>query len=629
MTSTPIRVLLVDDDEDDYIIVRDLFREIGTHRYILDWCDHFDDAIDIIFKGEHDVYLLDYRLGAQNGIDLLKQAQTEGCNAPIILLTGENANEVDLLAMRAGAEDFLSKGELNARQLERSIRYAIERKRAELEIQKLAAFPRCSPNPVLEFSDNGVMTYCNESAMELARSFGHPGLAPILPKNIESIVHECLVRDEGRTLQTTVEKRTFSWRLVPIAASRVVHCYVTELTERLNLEAQLRHSVKMDAVGQLAAGVAHDFNNILTIIQGHANLLMMTQKLEPELERPLKQICAASDRASNLIRQLLMFSSKQVIQPRPLNLNDNISNITRMLQRLLGEHISLKTVPATDLPLVHADPGMIEQALLNLAINARDAMPRGGTLTISTEAVELDARQVIRNPKARPGHFVCVVVSDTGQGIDPKIINRIFEPFFTTKEIGKGTGLGLATVYGIIKQHEGWINVESQLDQGTTFRIYLPTSDRKEGQSPVTEKVVNELPLGLGHKTILVVEDEPALRDLVADILNSYGYRVLKAKNGPEAICVWDQHDGEIDLLLTDMVMPEGLSGRELAQKLQSKKPDLKVVYTSGYSPGMAGQDLALLEGFNFLPKPYPPLRLAQLIREILNRDETVINKVR
>ncbi|MBA4150534.1 MAG: response regulator [Verrucomicrobia bacterium] len=622
MPAAPIKVLLVDDDEDDFIIARELFREIGGSRYKLNWCDRFEDALEIISKGEHDVYLVDYRLGAQSGLDLLLQVQTDGCSAPIILLTGQDESDVDLLAMRAGAEDFLVKGQITAKQLERSIRYAIERKRADLEIQKLAAFPKCNPNPVLEFSADGKMTYCNESALDLARTFGRATLESILPANIKAVVHDCLTRNENRTLQTTFEQRTFSWRLVPIPASRMIHCYATELTERLNLEAQLRHSVKMDAVGQLAAGVAHDFNNILTIIQGHANLLMMNQRLDPELERPLQQICAASDRASNLIRQLLMFSSKQVMQPRSLNLNESISNISRMLHRLLGEHIILDSLTSENLPAVYADAGMMEQALLNLVINARDAMPRGGKLTISTSTALLDARLVMHNPKARPGTFVCVTVGDTGKGIDPKIINRIFEPFFTTKEVGKGTGLGLATVYGIVKQHEGWINVESQLGGGTTFKVYLPTADKKGLDPTSLEKSSVNVPLGIGSETILVVEDEPALRELVADILKSFGYQVFAASCGPEALCVWEQHKGEIDLLLTDMVMPEGVSGRELAEKLQFGNPQLKVIYTSGYSPGMAGQDIALLEGFNFLAKPYPPLKLAQLVREILDRKD-------
>jgi two-component system cell cycle sensor histidine kinase/response regulator CckA len=616
--SAVIKVLIIDDDEDDFIIARDLFNEISPTRYTVQWATSFHEGVAYLSRCDHDVYLIDYRLGAETGIDLIKEAQASGCSSPIILLTGQGESEIDLVAMRAGAEDFLVKGEITAKELERSVRYAIERKRAEMEIQKLAAFPRCNPNPVLEFSADGQLTYWNDAAQALARSLGRESLAPILPRDLSSVVSDCLSRNENKTLQTTLDKRTFSWRFVPIPATRLVHCYSTEITERLNLEAQLRHSVKMDAVGQLAAGVAHDFNNILTIIQGHANLLIHSAGLDAEYQKPLKQICSASERASNLIRQLLMFSSKQVMQPRHLDLNEIISNVARMLQRLLGEHINLECGVAQNLTSIYADPGMMEQALMNLAINARDAMPRGGMLRITTNMVHFDEGVVLGNPKARPGNFVCLSVSDNRSGIDPKIINRIFEPFFTTKEIGKGTGLGLATVYGIVKQHEGWIDVESQIGAGTAFRLYFP-STRKPANAVATEEKEPEMEVRPGSETILIVEDEPALRELVVDILKLYGYRVLEAACGPDALRVWEQHRGEIDLLLTDMVMPEGMSGRELADKLLYEKPMLRVIYTSGYSPGMAGQDIALLEGFNFLPKPYPPMRLAQLVRECLD----------
>ncbi len=613
----PIRVLIVDDDEDDYIIARDLFQEIGPLRYAVEWAETFEKGIELVARCEHDVYLIDYRLGAQSGLDLIRMAQTPGQSAPFIFLTGQGEPEIDTEVMRAGAEDFLVKGDITATQLERAVRYAIARKRAEQRIQKLAAFPRCNPSPVLEFSVEGKMTYCNDSALALAGSLGRNSLDCILPMNTAAVVADCLGRNENKTLQTAFEKRTFSWRFVPIPVSSVVHAYATEITERLNLEAQLRHSVKMDAVGQLAAGVAHDFNNILTIVQGHANLLLNSGRLDNECEKPIRQICVATERASNLIRQLLMFSSKQVMQPRYLDLNEIIGNINRMLQRLLGEHISLQCITAENLPAVYADAGMLEQAIINLAINSRDAMARGGQLTIKTEFIEFDDRSVLRNSKRRPGKFVALSVSDTGCGIEPENISRIFEPFFTTKEIGKGTGLGLATVYGIVKQHEGWIDVESQPGCGTTFRIYFPSTS-KRAENFVTEPL-SELPVQGGNETILIVEDEPALRELVSDILKLYGYKVYEAACGPEALKVWEQHKDEIDLLLTDMVMPEGLSGRELAEKLLRDNPRLKIIYTSGYSPGMAGRDVALLEGFNFLPKPYPPVKLAQLVRECLD----------
>ncbi len=617
MSDSRIKVLIVDDDEDDFIIARDLFFEIDRMRFIADWSSSYQDALDRMRERCHDVYLIDFRLGADSGLNLLKEAHDAGVNAPMILLTGLGDNNVDMEAMRAGAEDFLVKGKITAQQLERAVRYAIERKRAENEIQKLAAFPRFNPNPVLEFSAEGKMTYCNDAAQALARSLNKESLEPILPPNVRSIVSESLFSGENvANLQTTLNNRTFSWRFVPIQAGRVVHCYCIEITERLNLEAQLRQAVKMDAVGQLAAGIAHDFNNILTVIQGHASLLVDHPAVGTEVERPLKQISQAAERAANLIRQLLMFSRKQVMHPTYLNINDVISTLMQMLGRVLGEHVTINFHGAADLPTVYADASMLEQVLLNLAINARDAMPKGGQLTLSTQEKILHDTAFLRNTEARSGHFVCLSVTDTGSGIEPRILNRIFEPFFTTKEVGKGTGLGLATVYGIVKQHEGWIEVQSEINKGTCFELYLPVTIASH--APLPSEIINATTSG-GKETILVVEDEPALRELVVDILQLYGYFVYQAESGPAALNLWAQHKREIDLLLTDLVMPEGISGRDLAERLQTESPKLKVIYTSGYSPGMAGKDIALLEGFNFLPKPYPPSRLAQMVRECLD----------
>ncbi len=616
MNKRPIRILLVDDDEDDFVLTRDLFSEIRGQKFHLDWASSYEKALEMISTRNHDVYLFDYRLGGHNGLDLLKQAQASGNSVPIILLTGQSEHEVDLEAMHAGAEDFLVKTELNSKSLERAVRYAIERTRAENEIQKLAAFPRWNPNPVLEFSIEGKLSYSNDAAQALANSL-HKSLEEILPPDVYQIVAKCLSpAGEKTNLQTSIHERTFAWLFIPIHASRVVHCYATEITERLNLEAQLRHSVKMEAVGQLAAGVAHDFNNILTIIQGHADLLLHRVNTDPLAANPLKQICLASERAGTLIRQLLMFSRKQVMQHRYLDLNEVIANLMQMLQRFLGEHISLEIHAGHDLPTIYGDTGMIEQVLMNLAVNARDAMPKSGRLIIRTSTVTFDEKLPMRNPEAREGNFVCLSVKDSGCGMDEKTLSRIFEPFFTTKEVGKGTGLGLATVYGIVKQHNGWVEVESDCGVGSTFTIYLPATKDKSNAKAAPSQLIAQG----GEETILVVEDEAALRLLVVEILQIYGYKVFQAASGFLALDVWKEHKEKIDLLLTDMVMPDGISGRELAERLQKEKPDLKVIYTSGYSPGMAGKDTTLLAGFNFLPKPYPPSRLAELVRICLNK---------
>ncbi len=608
----------MEDDEDDFILMRDLFVEIGSCSYAVQWASNPDQALALIAAREHDVYLIDYRLGDRNGLEVLQEAQKLGVAAPVIMLTGQGEPEIDLAAMHAGAADFLIKGEMTARSLERAVRYAIERKRAEQEIKKLAAFPRRNPNPVVEFTKGGVISYSNAAANNMARSLGQKSVVSMLPGDVAHAVRDCLRSGVARHMQATHGARSFAWTFVPVPESDLVHGYASEITERLNLEAQLRHSVKMEAVGQLAAGVAHDFNNILTIIQGHTNLILSTRQADTSLTNPLKQVCLAADRASSLIRQLLMFSRKQVMQPRHLDMAEIITGVTRMLQRVMGEDVAVEVLSAAALPRVYGDAGMIEQVLMNFAVNSRDAMPRGGKFILVTTAQSLDSASSLLNPEARAGDFLCLSVSDTGCGMDGGTLNRIFEPFFTTKEVGKGTGLGLATVYGIVKQHHGWIEVESEVGVGTTFRVFLPVVVKPAAVAHPFEMA----PVQGGCETILVVEDEHALRELVTEILMMFGYKVVSAETGVQALKVWEKHKADIDLLLTDMVMPEGVSGRELAERLLDEDPALKVIYTSGYSPGMAGKDLALLEGFNFLPKPYPPVRLAEMVRECLDGED-------
>ena len=388
----------------------------------------------------------------------------------------------------------------------------------------------------------------------------------------------------------------------------------SEMAERQRAEEVLRQAQKMEAVGQLAAGIAHDYNNILTVIQGHIELLLQTRGSDAELKESLTQVASAATRAANLTRQLLAFSRRQVMQPRSLDINEVVSNLIKMLSRILGEHIALELRLRPALPKIHADIGMIEQVLTNLAVNARDAMPNGGNLTIATEFVPLDETAAKKHhPQARAGNFICLRVADFGCGMDRATLTRIFEPFFTTKSVGKGTGLGLATVYGIVQQHKGWIEVKSELEKGSEFLVYLPESDEVAASSD-TELFFNG-PLRGGTETILVVEDEPSVRALVCSILSSNGYKILEAGDGPEALRIWEKQNGKIDLVLTDLVMPGGLTGRELAHRLKAIEPRVRIIYTSGYSLEVAGRDLALEPDFHFLPKPYHPPSLLRAIR--------------
>lgn len=388
-----------------------------------------------------------------------------------------------------------------------------------------------------------------------------------------------------------------------------------DVTGRRRLEEQYRQAQKMEAVGQLASGIAHDFNNLLTVINGYAELLLHSSPPDDAARAELAEIHRAGERAAGLTRQLLAFSRRQVLAPRVLDLNLVVADTEKMLRRLIGEDIRLATVPGSGLWRVSADPGQVEQVLMNLAVNARDAMPTGGSLTIETRNVELDDEHVRAHPGARPGPHVLLAMSDTGSGMTDEVKARIFEPFFTTKELGRGTGLGLATVYGIVAQSGGHIAVDSGHGVGTTFSLYLPRAESSES----VPKVVGALPARRGAETVLLVEDDPGVRALNRRILEKCGYTVLEASDGDEAARVSASHAGPIHLLMTDVVMP-GDGGRVVAERLVELRPELKVVYASGYTDDAVVRHGVLCETMNFLQKPFTPAALAHMVREVLDR---------
>lgn len=499
------------------------------------------------------------------------------------------------------------------------IAMAAERKRADAILQKLAAFARLNPNASMELTVEGDISYFNEAALELARAVQQTHPEQILPPDVTSIIRECLITGRSKMRQEVkTGNRTFMWSFHPVIISQVVHCYIEDVTDRLSLEEQLRHSQKMESVGQLAAGVAHDFNNMLTIIQGHSSTLLARKTLPPELTDPVQAVYFAAERAASLTKQLLMFSRKNVMQIKPLDLREIVGNMSKMLQRLLGETISLQFDPPPSIPIVHGDAGMIEQVIMNLAVNARDAMVRGGELAVSLEAVFVDDDYTSTRPEARTGYFARLRVRDTGCGMDAQTMLHIFEPFFTTKEVGKGTGLGLATVYGIVKQHYGWIEVGSEPGNGTTFDVFFPAEP--ELAAAATAEPLFQPPATGGTETILIVEDEPVLREMARDILEGCGYRIVEAASGRGALKVWQENTGKVDLLLTDMVMPEGVSGVELAEALLCEHPDLKIVFTSGYTPNEVSSKMLERHHARFLQKPYSHNALASIIRESLDK---------
>jgi PAS domain S-box-containing protein len=391
---------------------------------------------------------------------------------------------------------------------------------------------------------------------------------------------------------------------------------VEDVTERRRLEEQLRQAQKTEAVGRLAGGVAHDFNNLLTIIIGYSDLLSEKLSAGDGRRLPVEEIKKAADRAASLTRQLLAFSRKQVLQPHILDLKSLLTNVDEMLRRMIGEDIELVTHLPSGLGRVKADPGQIEQVIMNLAVNARDAMPQGGQLTLEAANVELDSSYASSHESVLPGHYVMIAMSDTGIGMDAETQAHIFEPFFTTKGQGKGTGLGLATTYGIVKQSEGHIWVYSEPGKGTTFKVYLPRIDQAVEVIAPTRALVDEL--SRGSETILLAEDEEAVCSLVRGVLESRGYDVLKTKGANEALEIGERHKKHIHLLLTDVVMPQ-MSGRELAEHLAPLHPETKVLYMSGYTDSAVVHHGLLDPGTTFLQKPFTPDALTLKVREVLD----------
>ena len=884
-TQAPLRVLLVDDDEDDRALTDDLVSQIRVPRTAkLQWASSFEAGLEALRQNGSDVCLLDYRLGARDGLDLLTEARLEGCACPIIVLTGKGGDGTDTLAMSRGADDYLVKGDLNVALLERSIRYAIERTRHTSDLRASeqryrAIFERSSEGILLVDIETQAVRYANPAAARMsghaasalctmhladlsakgdqesnlrefeslargtsALSVDRPGLrkdgstffaditattitidgramlagffrdvtertrsaraleasearyrrlfeaakdgililaadtgcivdvnpfmteltgyarADFLSKHLWEIgpfkdtaaskdsfaelqakdyvryddlplktsdgrkvdvefvsnvylvngtkVIQCNIRDvtvrtrveddlrmrdraiqavsqgilisdalspddlviyaspgftrltgyEGEeivgrncrllqgpgtdpasiaVLRDAIRERrscvvellnyrkngTSFWNSLAISPVRDADGQVThfvgvqtDVTARRQLEAQFLQAQKMEAVGRLAGGIAHDFNNLLSVILSYAEMIGGDLKPDEPMRVDIEEIRKAGLRATDLTKQLLAFSRQQVLEAKILNLNDVLGGMEKMLRRLLGADIELTILPALALGNVRVDGSQLEQIVMNLAVNARDAMRLGGRLTVETANVELDDDYANIHHDVRPGSYVELAVSDDGAGMDKATMARIFEPFFTTKDKGKGTGLGLATVFGIVKQSGGHIFVYSEPAKGTTFRIYLPrVGAAAEAQSPVQTAPEAERIGG----TILLVEDEEQVRNVARTILRRQGYVVLDASNGGEALLICEQHGANIDLLLTDVVLPR-MSGRQLAERLAPIRPAMRVLYMSGYTDDAILQHGIIESGASFLQKPLTPASLTRKVREVL-----------
>ncbi len=629
----PIRILMVEDNPDDAEL---LLRELRRAGYTPDW-RRVDTEPDFLahLGPSYDLVLSDYAMPQFGGLRALELLTQSGLEIPFILVSGTIGEDVAVAAMRDGAADYLLKDRLV--RLGPAVAQALaqgqarrQRRQAEEMQARFAAVVEFSDDAIISKTVEGVVTGWNPGAEKL---FGYAAseivgrsILQLFPADRVAEEREILARvarGEGvshlETVRVTKEGKQLdvSMTISPLrdGADKIIgiSTIARNITEQKRLEAQFRQAQKMEAIGQLAGGVAHDFNNILTVIHCNASLLLETTGgPDSEASALAQQIIETAERAAGLTRQLLLFGRKQAMEMADLDLREIVQNLAVMLGRLLGEDVDLVTDCAPDLPPVRGDRTMIEQVLLNLVVNSRDAMPNGGRLTLATSLVSLDSATPPPGSDAAPGAYVRLSVTDTGTGIAPEHLSRIFEPFFTTKEVGKGTGLGLATVYGILKQHRGWIEVESVVGEGTTFHVHFPVAERPVVASPAATPS-NELPRG--NESILVVEDEPALRALAKLVLQRCGYKVLEAGSGVSALKVWSANRDKIRLLLTDMVMPDGMTGGELAARLQAEDPGLKVILTSGYNA-----ETTQTNADGFLAKPYSPIKLARIVRECLDR---------
>jgi PAS domain S-box-containing protein len=511
------------------------------------------------------------------------------------------------------------------KQSEQALKRSEARKRAVLE---------ASLDSIITIDEKGLIIEVNPAT---EKTFGYTAsemvgkelAGLIVPPRLREEYRDGLVRQTasgeahvlGRVLEMPAQRRDGTEFPTELFISRVdvegaPHFvgYIRDVTEHRQLEEQLRQSQKMEAVGQLAGGVAHDFNNLLTVIIGNADIQQSMIEKESPLAESLEEIRKAADRAAALTRQLLAFSRRQVLEPKVLDVNALVENVEKMLRRLIGEDVKLMTLLSPSIGRVRADAGQLEQIVVNLSVNARDAMPKGGTLTIETADVELDEQYAREHLTVRPGTYVMIAVTDTGAGMSPETQSRIFEPFFTTKGTGKGTGLGLATVYGIVKQSGGSIWVYSEIGKGTTFKIYFPLV-----QEGVQEKkpALGERSVG-GHETVLLVEDEPAVRKLSQLVLAAQGYTVIEAAGAEQALALAKTHVGPIHLILTDVVMPE-MGGADLASRLSALHPETRVLYMSGYTDDAIVRKGLIDVGRHFLQKPFTPALLAKKVRDVLD----------
>jgi len=631
--STVLRVLIAEDSEDDaLLLVRELRR--GGYDPVYERVDTGAAMQAALARQSWDLVIGDHSMPHFSGAAALKLVREHSLDLPFICLSGTITEEMAVAAMKAGANDWVTKGQLKRLlpAIERELREAKGRAALRATEVSYETLVQHAPIGIYRSTPAGRFLAGNGA---LVGMLGYDSAAAVLrldmardvyadPAERQRLVERGSYSDrQYDDLETTWKRKDgrlltvqLSVRAARDAAGRVEYyeTFARDVTERRRLQQQVLQSQKMEAVGRLAGGVAHDFNNLLTVITSYSDLLLESLPQDDPRRDDLEQVRKAAEGAAGLTRQLLAFSRQQVVEPRVISLNTVVEGFEKMLRRVIGEDVELATSLAPDLGPVRADVGQLEQILMNLAVNARDAMPTGGKLTIETASVEQVPGDAGERGARAGRRFVMLAVSDTGCGMDEATKARIFEPFFTTKEPGKGTGLGLATVYGIVKQSGGLIWVYSEPGEGTSFKIYLPQVDA----TPGAEAAALSPQAPRGTETVLLVEDAAAVRAVTKQALVRQGYTVLEAPNGEAALRLAQQHRGPIHLLLTDVVMP-ALSGRQLAQQLAAVRPDVKVLYASGYTDDAVVRHGIVEAKAAYLQKPFTPAMLARKVRAVLD----------
>jgi PAS domain S-box-containing protein len=646
--AVPLQVLIVEDSGDDVdLLLLEIARAgFKADHEVVETADGLKAALD---RRAWDIILADFSLPKFSGTEALKIVRGRGLDTPFIFVSGSIGEDTAVMAMKAGAQDYLIKGNLRrlGPAIERELRDSelrraraeerAERHRAEERLRKLSRAVEQSANLVAITDANGIIEYVNPKLLEITGFAAEEliGKTPAMWKPAGPAGAECAVAWSGAAdrsdLQGEFEMLRKDGRRFSVYATispirdesgAVTHLVgiAEDISRRKEIEEQLRRSQRLEAIGQLTGGLAHDFNNLLAVVIGNLDILCEQLPKDAPGRKMAQQALEAGLRGADLTRQLLAFARRQPLETRVVNLNDLITGTTRLLQRTLGEPIEIEMKLADDLWPALTDASLVEAALVNLAINARDAMPSGGRLTIESMNKRLDERYAAENSDVTPGDYAMIAVSDTGSGIAPENLSRVFEPFFTTKPQGRGTGLGLSMVYGFVKQSKGHVKIYSELGHGTTIRLYLPRV--MTGPSPTVESAQREGNGDLKGVRVLLVEDHPGVREVAVKQLEEFGCRVLQAHDGHAALALLKEGQ-PVDLLFTDIVMPGGMTGVELARHATELRPGLRILFTSGFAENALQGDQDRLGDRNFLSKPYRKQDLMRRIREVLANPES------